>query len=191
MIKKLLLTFCFVTLITITFNGTTYAAQEGETIVTSEELSNTIIILNNLYKDGVLTEEEYLNAKSAILNPASVSDGKIEKKSKQLTVVERKRLKEAKGCQNVRMTTADTEAAFDETHRTLATERYDRSETDAAEICVLNDGAALLTAHFTRYRTDDSVLTNGASAYLFGKFDDGWRIVAIIANPAAKLIACD
>ena len=96
MIKKLLLTFCFVTLITITFNGTTYAAQEGETIVTSEELSNTIIILNNLYKDGVLTEEEYLNAKSAILNPASVSDGKIEKKSKQLTAVERKRLKEAK-----------------------------------------------------------------------------------------------
>ena len=92
---------------------------------------------------------------------------------------------------NVRMTTADTEAAFDETHRTLATERYDRSETDAAEICVLNDGAALLTAHFTRYRTDDSVLTNGASAYLFGNFDDGWRIVAIIANPAAKLIACD
>ena len=92
---------------------------------------------------------------------------------------------------NVRMTIADTKAAFDATHRSLATERYDRSETDATEVCVLNDGAALLTAHFTRYRTDDSVLTNGASAYLFAKFDDDWRIVAIIANPAAKLIACD
>ena len=92
---------------------------------------------------------------------------------------------------NVRMTTADTKAAFDATHRSLATERYDRSETDAADVCVLNDGAALLTAHFTRYRTDNSVLMNGASAYLFGKFDDAWRIVAIIANPAAKLIACD
>ena len=92
---------------------------------------------------------------------------------------------------NVRMTTADTKAAFDALRRSLVTERWDRTEIDAAEICVLNDGAALLTAHFTRYRTDDSVLTSGAAAYLFAKFDDGWRIVAVIGNPAAKLIACD
>lgn len=92
---------------------------------------------------------------------------------------------------SVRMTAADTKTAFDATHRSLATERYDRSETDTVGICVINTGAALLSAHFTRYRTDNSVLMKSASAYLFGKFSDGWRIVATIGNPAAKLIACD
>lgn len=91
----------------------------------------------------------------------------------------------------VLMTVDDTKAAFDETHRSLATERYDRSETDKVEICVLNEGAALLTAHFTRYRTDDSVLMRGASAYLFARFGDGWQIVALIGNPREKLISCD
>jgi hypothetical protein len=95
------------------------------------------------------------------------------------------------GGADVRMTAADTQARFDATHRSLALQEYDRSETDRAEICVINDGAALLSAHFTRYRTDGSVLSKGASSYLFGRFDDGWRIVAIMANPAAKLIACD
>ena len=92
---------------------------------------------------------------------------------------------------SVRVTPADTQAAFDATHASLAPERYDRSETDRAEICVINDGTALLSAYFTRYRTDDTVISNGASSYLFAKFDDDWRIVAIMANPAAKLITCD
>ena len=92
---------------------------------------------------------------------------------------------------NVRMTENDTKLAFDEIHQYLAAERYSHSETDTAAICVLNSGSALLTAHFTRYRNDNSVLTKGASAYLFGKFDGDWRIISIIANPKAKLIDCD
>ncbi len=91
----------------------------------------------------------------------------------------------------VRMTATDTKVAFDEIHRYLAVERYSHSETDTATICVLNSGSALLTAHFTRYRSDNSVLTKGASAYVFAKFDDDWRIMSIIANPKAKLIDCD
>ena len=39
MIKKLPLIFTFIVLATIAFSGITYAAQEGETIVISEELS--------------------------------------------------------------------------------------------------------------------------------------------------------
>ena len=53
MIKKLLLTLSFIVLATIAFSGTTYAAQEGETIVISEELTK----LNDLYKEGIITEE--------------------------------------------------------------------------------------------------------------------------------------
>ena len=51
MIKKLLLTFSFIALITVAFSGTTYAAQEGEKIVISEELTK----LNDLYKEGIIT----------------------------------------------------------------------------------------------------------------------------------------
>ena len=90
-----------------------------------------------------------------------------------------------------RLTARDTKIAFDEIHQSLAAERYSHSETDTATICVLNPNSALLTAHFTRYRNDDSVLTKGASAYLFGKFDDNWKIMSIIGNPKAKLVDCD
>ena len=76
MIKKLLLTLSFIVLATIAFNGTTYAAQEGETIVITEELSN----LNKLYIEGVITEEEFSKAKSILLNPDSGTTKQEEKK---------------------------------------------------------------------------------------------------------------
>ncbi len=87
MIKKLLLTLSFIALATIAFSGTTYAAQEGETIVITEELTKLI----NLYKEGVITEEEFSKAKSILLNP----DSDISKKNKKkLTAVERRNLEE-------------------------------------------------------------------------------------------------
>ena len=76
MIKKLLLIFSFIILATTTFSGTTYAAQEGETIVITEELTKLI----NLYKEGVITEEEFSKAKSILLNPDSGTTKKEEKK---------------------------------------------------------------------------------------------------------------
>lgn len=88
-------------------------------------------------------------------------------------------------------TTAETQASFDAIHRQLAPENYDRSETDRTEICVINAGTALLSAYFTRYRTDGTVLLRGASSYLFARIDGDWRILANMANPARKLIACD
>ena len=97
MIKKLLLTLSFIALATIVFSGTTYAAQEGETIVITEELTKLI----NLYKEGVITEEEFSKAKSILLNPDSnLSKEKKKKKKavifkkKKLTAVERRDLEE-------------------------------------------------------------------------------------------------
>ena len=98
MIKKLLLTFSFIALITIAFSGTTYAAQEGEKIVMSEELTK----LNDLYKEGIITEEEFSKAKSILLNPNQSKKRKKKKRvltdfieGKGTTAAERKRLKEA------------------------------------------------------------------------------------------------
>ena len=96
MIKKLLLIFSFIALVIIAFSGITYAAQAGETVVVSEELSK----LNKLYIEGVITEEEFSKAKSILLNPDS-NQLKIEKKKKKnekkkkLTALERRDLKEA------------------------------------------------------------------------------------------------
>ena len=95
MIKKLLLTFSFIVLATIAFNGTTYAAQEGETIVISEELSN----LHKLYIEGIITEEEFSKAKSILLDSDSSTTKKKKKtvifKKQKLTAVEKRDLKEA------------------------------------------------------------------------------------------------
>ena len=90
MIKKLLLTLSFIVLTTIAFSGTTYAAQEGETIVISEELTKLI----NLYKEGVITEEEFSNAKSILLNPDSDISKKKKIDKRKLTAVERRDLEE-------------------------------------------------------------------------------------------------
>ena len=86
MIKKLLLIFSFIVL-TTAFSGTTYAAQERETIVITEELTKLI----NLYKEGVITEEEFSKAKSILLNPDSDIS---KKKKKKLTAAERRDLEE-------------------------------------------------------------------------------------------------
>ena len=91
MIKKLLLTFSFIALITVAFSGTTYAAEEEKKITVSEELANTLNILNNLYKEGVITEDEYSSARTMLLDPVS-SSGK--KTKKILTAAERKQLKD-------------------------------------------------------------------------------------------------
>ena len=90
MIKKLLLTLSFIALATIAFSGTTYAAQEGETIVITEELTKLI----NLYKEGVITEEEFSKAKSILLNPDSDISKKKKIDKKKLTAAERRDLEE-------------------------------------------------------------------------------------------------
>ena len=92
MIKKLLLTFSIIVLVTITYGGTTYMSQAGEKITVSEELANTLNILKNLYNEGVITEEEFSSAKSMLLDPVSISGKKTKK---NLTAAERKQLKEA------------------------------------------------------------------------------------------------
>ena len=92
MIKKLLLIFSFIALATIAFSGITYAAQEGETIVISEELSK----LNKLYIEGDITEEEFSKAKSILLDPDSDLSKEQKKKvwfkKQKLTAAERRQL---------------------------------------------------------------------------------------------------
>ena len=87
MIKKLLLTLSFIVLTTITCIGTAHMAQAADTITVAEELTK----LNELYKEGAITEAEYSKAKYILLNP-DTEIGKKKKKEK-LTAAERRDLK--------------------------------------------------------------------------------------------------
>ena len=120
MIKKLLLIFSFIVLITITFSGTTYAAQEGETIVITEELTKLI----NLYKEGVITEEEFSKAKSILLNPDSDIS---KKKKKKLTAAERRALEELKAVKKVKK-------ILEKKQKLTAAERRDLEELEKEEL---------------------------------------------------------
>ena len=91
MIKKLLLTLSFIALIAIAFSGTTDKAQAADTIKVAEELTK----LNDLYKEGAITEAEYSKAKYILLNPDTAIGKKEKKKKEKLTAAERKQLKDA------------------------------------------------------------------------------------------------
>ena len=105
MIKKLLLIFSFIALVTFVSSGITYAwhtpVVENETLSIPNELHK----LDMLYKEGVITEEEFKKAKSVLLDP-DLDETKIKKlkkvkkkrereKKKKLTAAERRDLEEA------------------------------------------------------------------------------------------------
>jgi len=105
MIKKLLLIFSFIALVTFVSSGITYAWHEP--VVENETLSipNELHKLDMLYKEGVITEEEFIQAKSVLLDPAldktkvkklkKVKKQREREKKAKLTAVERRDLKEA------------------------------------------------------------------------------------------------
>ena len=127
MFKKLLLTFSFIALITVAFSGTTYAVQEGEKIVISEELTK----LNDLYKEGIITEEEFSKAKSILLNSDSNQlkiEKKKKKKKKKLTAVEKRDLKEA-----------EENKLKEERKQLLAEKKYFREASDEEKERLLED----------------------------------------------------
>ena len=105
MIKKLLLIFSFIALVTFVSSGITYAWHEP--VVENETLSipNELHKLDMLYKEGVITEEEFIQAKSVLLEPdldvtkvkklKKVKKQREREKKKKLTAVERRDLKEA------------------------------------------------------------------------------------------------
>jgi len=86
MIKKLLLTLSFIALIAIAFSGTTHKAQAADTITVAEELTK----LNDLYKEGAITEEEFSKAKSILLSPESVSGKKKKINLRKLSAISEK-----------------------------------------------------------------------------------------------------
>ena len=87
-------------------------------------------------------------------------------------------------------TRSENEDDFQTSFTGLEAQDYDRSETQYMNICVLNPTGAILSAVYTRYRTDGSILQELGGTYMFAKFEEGWRILAVISHSSEKVIQC-
>ncbi len=87
-------------------------------------------------------------------------------------------------------TRAENEDEFQTLFTGLEAQDYDKSETQYMNICVLNPTGAILSAVYTRYRTDGSILLESGGTYMFAKFAEGWRILAVIGHSPEKVIQC-
>ena len=96
---------------------------------------------------------------------------------------------DANGVQ-VLMAASEVRAGFESLLASLAAQGYQRSETRSANICVLNDVAAVVSVEFVRYRTDGTVLSELAATYLFARTTGGWRIVAQIGHSPERILQC-
>jgi hypothetical protein len=88
------------------------------------------------------------------------------------------------------MTPSDVKARFESTIGALVAQDYERSDTRTANVCILNDGAAILSGTFVRYLKNDSVMSEIAGTYLFARTAPGWRIVAQISHTADRVVKC-
>ena len=144
MIKKLLLIFSFIALVTFAFSGVTYAwhesPTEGKTIVISDELHK----LDMLYKEGIITEEEFKKAKSILLDP-DLDKTKIKKlkkvkkkremeEKKKLTAAERRDLKEAE--ENKIKEEREEELAEKKAFRKASAEEKERLREEKRQACL-------------------------------------------------------
>lgn len=68
---------------------------------------------------------------------------------------------------------------------------WDRSIYRTKNVCVLNARSAIVSGTNTRTRVDGSIMSVSGVAYILGKTDDGWRIVAYSGHSPGKVVRCD
>jgi len=72
----------------------------------------------------------------------------------------------------------------------LRAQGYDHSDLQSAKGCLLTPKTALAVLRFSRLKADGTPMPpkDRASLYLLRKFDDGWRITALLGlSPSARI----
>ena len=74
----------------------------------------------------------------------------------------------------------------------LTAQGYDHSDLQSVHACLLTPKAALAVLRFSRLKADGTVLPpkDRASAYLLRRFDDGWRITALLPFNTSTRLDC-
>jgi ketosteroid isomerase-like protein len=86
---------------------------------------------------------------------------------------------------------ADVKGRYTATLDQLAKQKYERSVVKRATVCVMSDNAAVVSAHFVRYRTDGSTLSEPTASYVFAKSAGQWKIVAQINHAPGRGLSCE
>ncbi|MEZ5490823.1 MAG: hypothetical protein R3F50_10945 [Gammaproteobacteria bacterium] len=67
---------------------------------------------------------------------------------------------------------------------------WDHSEFTVENVCVLNEGMAIVSGYNTRYAEDNTEMSVGSLVYFLGRTDAGWRITGYTSVEAGKLVSC-
>ncbi|MEQ8313323.1 MAG: hypothetical protein RL839_09185 [Gammaproteobacteria bacterium] len=67
---------------------------------------------------------------------------------------------------------------------------WDHSEYTVENVCVLNEGAAIVSGYNTRYAEDGSEMSVGGVVYFLARDDSGWRITGYTGVERGKLVTC-
>ena len=67
---------------------------------------------------------------------------------------------------------------------------WDHSEFTVENVCVLNEGMAIVSGYNTRFAEDGSEMSVGSLAYFLAQTDAGWRIIGYTGIERGKLVSC-
>lgn len=67
---------------------------------------------------------------------------------------------------------------------------WDHSEFTVEQVCVLNEGTAIVSGYNTRYAGDGSEMSVGSLVYFLAKSAEDWRIVGYTGVERGKLATC-
>jgi ketosteroid isomerase-like protein len=88
-------------------------------------------------------------------------------------------------------TTADVETFYGAARQDLKERGYSHSKLLEVHVRLLGTTVALVSALFTRYKTDGSELATLGATYLLHKTDGVWKISVITVHPAKDVIRAD
>lgn len=84
---------------------------------------------------------------------------------------------------------SDLESMMGAYLETLRDRDYERGEIDAMSYQFLSERDVVASSAWTRYTTDDDVLERLGTTYLCRRFEEGWRIVALVLHGPEQAIA--
>ena len=73
----------------------------------------------------------------------------------------------------------------------LDAQGYGRSDMPDRNICVLSEGAAIVSGRGLRFRKDGGLFGEYGWTYSVVRTPDGWRIVSIFGHDPAQAVRCD
>ena len=96
----------------------------------------------------------------------------------------------AQGNTTVQNTTQEVEASMAPLIAQLRQQGWYRSDMPSPTICVLGETSGFASGYYVRYREDGSIISRAGMAYIFGKTEGVWKVVAFLPHEIAHPLSC-